>query len=325
MKGKKGWMILAVFSLILIINTNSEGQQRILKWGTNMAPDHPCTLGMRRAGEIIEQKTNFKVQIYPASQLGSTQEMLEAMIAGTLDMEVENPSVLSQFSPRVGALTAPFVVQDRPQLYRVLKSEVGQELIEEMASKRGFRGIAYWSYGTRHLTNNKRPVYKVDDVMGLKIRVPNVPASVEYWKAAGASPTPMAFAEVYMALQTGVVDGQENPLPTIYFSKFYEVQKYLALTAHMIDVYLPIIRDKLWQSLNKQEQAVFLEAMEEGRKINDSLTEKQEKDLLDKIKERGVVITQVVRASFAAKAGISYKKFDSVWGADLIKRIQSVN
>ena len=116
MKGKRIGMILVILSFIGISNVDSEAQQRILKWGTNMAPDHPCTLGMRKTGEIIEQKTNFKVQIYPASQLGSTQEMIEAMIAGTLDMEVENPSVLSQFAPRVGALTAPFVVQDRPQL-----------------------------------------------------------------------------------------------------------------------------------------------------------------------------------------------------------------
>ena len=316
-------IFFSILMFLLISNTEPDAAQT-LKWGSNMAPDHPCVLGMRKAAEIIEQKTNLKFQIYPASQLGSTQEMLEAMMAGTLDMEVENPSVLSQFSPRLGALTAPFVVQDRPQLYRVLRSEVGQELIEEFAQKRGIRVIGFWSYGTRHLTNNIRPVHKVDDVKGLKIRVPNVPASVEYWRAAGASPTPMAFAEVYMALQTGVVDGQENPLPTTYFSKFYEVQKYLALTAHMIDVYFPIIRDKLWKSLSKQDQTTFLEAMEEGRKINDSLTEKQETELLDKIKERGVVITQVDRATFVSKAGISYKKFDAAWGADLIKRIQAV-
>jgi tripartite ATP-independent transporter DctP family solute receptor len=325
---KRAWGVSALAMLLAmgLGPGRALGAEMTLKWGSTLAPDHPNNVGARKAIEVIEGKTagRIKIQFFPASQLGSTQEMLEAMIAGNQEMQLENPSVLSQFVARVGILTAPYIVRDREHLYKVLQAPVGKELLNELVTRRGLRPTGAWSYGTRHTTTAKRAIRRVEDLKGLKIRIPNVPITLEYLKAAGASPVPMAFPEVYLALQTGVVDGQENPLPTIWTSKFYEVQKYLALTGHMIDVMFPLITERVWNRLSAADQQVFLEAMRIGGQESDRISDQMERDLVEKIRQHGVTVTTPEREGFAAAAEVAYKRFEGVWGKGLVEQIRAV-
>ncbi len=299
--------------------------QTVMKWGIVVPPEHPFVLGMKKTAEIVAQKTNnrIQIQVFPAAQLGTGKDMIEAVVFGTQAMVTEGAAMFSQWSPRLSVMEAPYIFRDVNHMYKVMKGPIGQDMQDELVAKRGLRSLGVVYYGVRHLTANK-PVYTPADVKGLKLRVPEVPLYLEMARAWGANPTPMAISELYLALKQGTVDAQENPIPTIDSAKFYEVQKYLILTGHIMVPQFHAISDKLWKSLSPGDQKILQDAVDEGISFTNDLVIKQERSLADEFKKKGMqVITPDVEA-FRKASMTAVSKLEEKWGKGLYEKIAEV-
>jgi len=318
---------LTVVSAVLLAAPAVPAQDRpvVLKWGIVLQPEHPFVLGMKRTAEIVAQKTSnrIQIQVFPSAQLGTGKDMIEAVIFGSQAMVTEGLAMFSQWSPRLSVMEAPYLFRDVEHMYKVMNGPIGREMQEELVARRGLRPLGVLYYGVRHLTAN-RPVRTPEDVKGMKLRVPEVTLYLEMARAWGANPTPMAFAELYLALKQGVVDAQENPIPTIHAGKFYEVQKYLILTGHIMVPQFHAISDSLWKGLSPADQQVLQAAVDEGIALSNRLILQQETSLLDEFRKRGMtVITPDVEAFRKASMG-AIARLEERWGKGLYERIAAV-
>ena len=229
------------------------------------------------------------VKLFPASQLGDFKAMVAMMQAGELDMATTGYPDMSYVIPELTLIGAPYVVEDFSHLQKIVAGPWGQKMEKEFENQ-GVKVLDLWYYGTRQTTAN-RPIETMDDLKGLRMRTPNVPFLIAYAEAVGATPAPVAFAEVYLALQTNQVDAEENPLPTIEAMKFYEVQKAIAVTNHFIASLALQMSLKTWEDLSDEERGWVMEAAKAGGTVNDELTTKAEAALLASFEERGLTIT----------------------------------
>ncbi|WP_068311995.1 sialic acid TRAP transporter substrate-binding protein SiaP [Polycladidibacter hongkongensis] len=252
------------------------------------------------------------VKIFPSSQLGAFKAMVSQVQAGALDMVMTGYPDMSYIIPELKLIGAPYVVSDYAHLKELINGEFGKEMDKKFGEK-GIKVLDVWYYGTRQTTSNK-PINSIDDMKGLRLRTPNVPFLIAYAKNTGASPAPVAFAEVYLALQTNAVDAEENPLPTIEAMKFYEVQKYIAMTNHFVASSAIQIGTKAWDGLSAQEQKWVNEAVLAGGKVSNDLTFKAEKELVSKFKERGLTITYPDTAPFQAAMKPYYDELEATFG-----------
>ncbi len=324
---KKCTGVLAGVALLCMLAASqaSAGETLVMKWGIVLQPEHPFVLGMKKTAEIVAQKTNnrIQIQVFPSAQLGTGKDMIEAVIFGSQAMATEGAAMFSQWSPRLSIMEAPYIFRDVDHMYKVMKGPIGQEMQDELVAKRGLRSLGVLYYGVRHLTANK-PVTKPEDVKGMKLRVPEVPLYLEMARAWGANPTPMAFAELYLALKQGTVDAQENPIPTINSGKFYEVQKYLILTGHIMVPQFHAISDKVWKSLSAGDQKILQDAVDEGITFSNDMLIKQEQSLVDEFKKKGMqVITPDVEA-FRKASMTAIPKLEEKWGKGLYEKITAV-
>jgi len=309
----------------LVASAASAGEAMVMKWGIVLQPEHPFVLGMKKTAETVAQKTNnrIQIQVFPSAQLGTGKDMIEAVVFGSQAMATEGAAMFSQWSPRLSIMEAPYIFRDVDHMYKVMKGPIGQEMQDELVTKRGLRSLGVLYYGVRQLTANK-PVTKPEDVKGMKLRVPEVPLYLEMARAWGANPTPMAFAELYLALKQGTVDAQENPIPTINSGKFYEVQKYLVLTGHIMVPQFHAISDKLWKSLSAADQKILQDAVDEGITFSNEMLIKQEQSLVDEFKKKGMqVITPDVEA-FRKASMAAIPKLEEKWGKGLYEKIAAV-
>ena len=309
----------------LVASAASAGEAMVMKWGIVLQPEHPFVLGMKKTAETVAQKTNnrIQIQVFPSAQLGTGKDMIEAVVFGSQAMATEGAAMFSQWSPRLSIMEAPYIFRDVDHMYKVMKGPIGQEMQDELVTKRGLRSLGVLYYGVRQLTANK-PVTKPEDVKGMKLRVPEVPLYLEMARAWGANPTPMAFAELYLALKQGTVDAQENPIPTINSGKFYEVQKYLVLTGHIMVPQFHAISDKLWKSLSAADQKILQDAVDEGITFSNEMLIKQEQSLVDEFKKKGMqVVTPDVEA-FRKASMAAIPKLEEKWGKGLYEKIAAV-
>ncbi|HSB82757.1 MAG TPA: sialic acid TRAP transporter substrate-binding protein SiaP [Candidatus Methylomirabilis sp.] len=299
--------------------------QVVIKWGVVLAPEHPFTLGMKKTAEIVAQKTNnrIQIQIFPGAQLGTGKDMIEATVFGSQSMVTEGAAMFSQWAPRLSIMEAPYLFRDVTHMIKAIKSPVGQEMVDELTTKRGLRSLGVVYYGVRHLTANK-PVHTPEDVKGLKLRVPEVPLYLEMAKSWGANPTPMAFAELYLALKQGTVDAEENPIPTINAGKFYEVQKYLILTGHIMVPQLHVISDKVWKSLSAADQKILQEAVDEGIAFSTDMLIKQEQTQAEAFKQKGMQVITPDVAAFKKASMAVIPKMEGVWGKGLYEKLAKI-
>lgn len=299
--------------------------QVVIKWGVVLAPEHPFTLGMKKTAEIVAQKTNnrIQIQIFPGAQLGTGKDMIEATVFGSQSMVTEGAAMFSQWAPRLSIMEAPYLFRDVTHMIKAIKSPVGQEMVDELTAKRGLRSLGVVYYGVRHLTANK-PVHTPEDVKGLKLRVPEVPLYLEMAKSWGANPTPMAFAELYLALKQGTVDAEENPIPTINAGKFYEVQKYLILTGHIMVPQLHVISDKVWKSLSAADQKILQEAVDEGIAFSTDMLIKQEQTQAEAFKKAGMQVITPDVAAFKKASMAVIPKMEGVWGKGLYEKLAEI-
>ncbi|SMD08158.1 TRAP transporter substrate-binding protein [Sporomusa malonica] len=293
-----------------------------IKVGHVLAPDHPYTLGLKKFAELMDKKTNgkVKVNVFHSSQLGNERDMIEALQLGTQQMALVSTAPLASFTKQFLVFDLPFMFDNYQGAYKVLDGEIGKSLLKTLESQ-GIVGLNYWENGYRHVTNSKRPINKPEDLAGLKIRLMENPIHMDTFKAMGANPLPMAFGELFTALQQGTIDAQENPVPIIWTSRFYEVQKYGSLTGHFYAAAPLLVSQKFYQGLPADQQKALMEAANEARDYERQLLAEQNKDFISKLKEKGMQILEVDKAPFKAAVQSVWKQYESTIGKDLIDKV----
>ncbi|MTI16464.1 DctP family TRAP transporter solute-binding subunit [Rhodobacteraceae bacterium RKSG542] len=259
------------------------------------------------------------LKIFPSSQLGDFKSMTAQMQAGDLGGVMTGYPDMSYMIPELKLIGAPYVVSDFDHLQRIIAGPFGEKMDKEFM-KRGIKQLDVWYYGTRHMTSNK-PINSIEDMKGLRVRTPNVPFLIAFAANTGASPAPVAFAEVYLALQTNQVDAQENPLPTIDAMKFYEVQSHIALTGHFIASTAVNLSAELWNGLNEEEQGWVKAAVTAGGDHADGLTMGAESALIEQFKERGLTITSPDAAPFRTAMQPYYDELEAEFGKGSISAL----
>jgi tripartite ATP-independent transporter DctP family solute receptor len=320
--------IIAILIVLFIPNITwvdlgiCQEKQVVLKLGHAVAPEHPYHLGAVRYSELVAQRTKNKVKIdvYPSTQLGNERDMVEGLQLGTIDLVVTSTGPLGGFVPRIFVVDLPFLFRDREHAYKVLDGSIGRELLDAFSAK-GIRGLAFWENGFRQMTNSVRPIEKPEDLKGIKIRTMENKVHLSAFRAFGASPTPMAWSEVYTALQQKTIDAQENPIAIIYFQKIYEVQKYLALTGHFYSPAPLLMSLKAFNNLPKNIQKIMLDTAMDCATYERNLLRDNEAKQLAEIKAKGMLVTLPNKKPFQAAAATVYKEFDSQFGKEIIDRI----
>lgn len=320
--------MVGLLALVLVAcggSNQSSGDGNVtIKLAHSASETHQYHIASKKFKELVDEKTDgsVQVQIHPNATMGSEGEAVEQVIGGTLDMTtVSADSSFANTVEEMNVFGIPYLFENRDHVYNVLDGEIGQSLLET-SNEKGMKALGYWEVGFRHLTNSKRAINKPEDVEGLKIRVQPSPVWEQHMKALGASPTPVDFNELYSALDQGVVDGQENPLPTIDSMKFYEVQEHVALTAHTYSPAITVMSEEAWDSLNEEQQSAVEEAVNETKTyVRETLSEKEE-NIKEKLKEEGVKITQPDREAFKeATKDVKNAVSDKV-PSELIQKIQ---
>lgn len=285
---------------------------------TDMFQEFADNVKARTKGEV-------NIRVYPAEQLGKEVDLVLQVKSGALDISAPSLPALSSLMPALEIASAPFLWKDWNEADTVIKGPAFQPVFDELADKQNVLMLTktfYW--GWRNLTTRDKAVRTPDDMAGLKIRVPESPVWVEMVRAIGAAPTPIAFGEVYTALQQHTVDGQENPIPTIFSRKFYEVQGYLSLTRHMLQSNSMIINKTSFGKLSPDQQKILMEEAAAVAQKDLKLQQERETSMLEDIRKTGKtqIVEDVDRDAFAAKMGPVYEKLQSRWGADNLKRVQ---
>jgi tripartite ATP-independent transporter DctP family solute receptor len=302
----------------------SQEKQVILKLGHAVAPEHPYHLGAVRYSDLVAQRTKNKVKIdvYPSTQLGNERDMVEGLQLGTIDLVVTSTGPLGGFVPRMFVVDLPFLFRDRAHAYQVLDGPIGRELLNAFSAK-GMKGLAFWENGFRQITNSVRPIEKPEDLKGIKIRTMENKVHLSAFRAFGASPTPMAWSEVYTALQQKTIDAQENPIAIIYFQKISEVQKHLALTGHFYSPTPLLMSLKAFNNLSQNIQKIMLDTAMECATFERNLLRDNEAKQLAEIKAKGMQVTLPNKKPFQDAAAPVYKEFESQFGKETIDRIMA--
>ncbi len=292
--------LTAAAVLALTIGASGLAQaQTKLKWAHVYETSEPYHTQSLWAAAEIKKRSNgkFDIQVFPASSLGKETDINQGLQLGTVDMIISGPSFAARSYPRFGIAYYPFIFRDGDHLIAYSKSAVFKEMTDEFRAKTGIQVTAYTYYGARHTTAQKA-FTNCEGMKGIKIRVPDVPAYTATPKACGANPTPIAFAEVYLALQNGTVEAQENPLTTIEAKKFYEVQKAIMLTGHIVDGLTTQIAPHVWSKLSDAEKTMFTDITREAAANATAEIKKREGELVDEFKKKGLQIVNVDRKSF---------------------------
>jgi len=281
--------------------SSTASAQTKLKWAHVYETSEPFHKWSVWAGEEIKKRTNgkYEVQVFPASTLGKEADINQGLTLGTVDIILSGASFAGNTYKPLAVSYFPFIFRDAEHLLKYAKSDVFKELAKGYDDKSGNHITALNYYGARHVTSRaEKPVSKPEDMKGLKIRVPDAPAYLAFPKALGANATPIAFAEVYLALQNGTVDAQENPLPTIEAKKFFEVQKNISLTGHIIDSLLTITSGSLWAKLSADEKKIFSDVMQEAAEKTGREIIASEARLVEEFKKKGNNVITVDKAAF---------------------------
>jgi tripartite ATP-independent transporter DctP family solute receptor len=320
----KRFVICAVAILAIAITVPAFAKT-VLKLGHIAEVSHPYAKGADHFAKLVAEKSggDMEVQVFPSSQLGSQKDMTEGLIYGTIDMVLTGTADLGQFQPKMSLFDLPFLFKDRAHAYKALDT-VGMELGKEL-EPRGLKLLGYMENGIRHLTNNVREVKTPADMEGLKIRVMSNKIYIETIKALGGSPTPMAFGELYSAMQQGTVDGQENPSAHIYTKRFFEVQDYASLTAHAYAPEPVLISMITWNRLSDAQKAIVQEAATEAVAWQRDLSTQQDNEYWDKIKATGKIkVTEVDRTPFMEATMPVWKQFADMVGQDNIDKVRAL-
>lgn len=299
--------------------------EMVLRFGHVGAPGSLFEASVNAFAECANGKLGdaAEVQTFGASQLGNDREMLQKLKLGQVHMSLPS-SVMSSVAPEFGIFEMPYIIRDREHMKRV-QAELG-DTFQEAAMSQGYRIIGYMENGFRHITNNVRPINTPEDLAGVKLRTPNGEWRVKMFQEYGANPTPMSFSEVFTALQTKVIDGQENPYAQIASAKFQEVQEYLSITGHVYTPAYVLVAENQWQSWPEDVRTALEACGTETQDTVYQIAADLETELLGVIRDAGVAINEADKAAFVAASAPIYEEFAStVDGAsEMIETVQSL-
>ena len=265
--------VLVTAGLMTAVGYSSTAEARVIKAGIGYNEKSPQYQGLQKFKEIVERETKgrLEVKLFANSQLGDDTKMMTSLRAGTLEMTCPSTAPIAGLDKKWMVFDLPFLFPNEEVADKVLDGPFGKKYMDSLP-QHGIIGLAWWENGFRQLTNSAREVKTPADMKGLKIRTMENPVHLASFKALGASPTPMPFGEVFSAMQQKIIDGQENPSPTIYLQKFYEVQKYTTLTGHFYSPFVFMFSKKIFDTLSKEDQQIILKAAQEAgvyqRKVN---------------------------------------------------------
>jgi tripartite ATP-independent transporter DctP family solute receptor len=310
---KKMTIVLAVSAAAQIAATNVSLAQTKLKWAHVYETSEPFHTASVWAAQEINKRTNgrYQIDVYPASQLGKEADINQGLSLGSVDIIISGSSFAAKSYPPIGVTYYPYTFRDADHLLAYTKSDVFKELAKGYEDKTGHHIVAVTYYGVRHTSSN-RPIKTCADMKGLKMRVPDVPAYLAMPRACGANTAPIAFAEVYLALQNGTVEAQENTLTTIEAKKFYEVQKHIVLTGHIVDHLNTIISASLWKKLSEEDRKIFTDVAQEAAAKATAEIRVNEAKLIDFFKQKGLTVTEINKDEFrdAVLKNVSFESFD---------------
>jgi tripartite ATP-independent transporter DctP family solute receptor len=336
MFGKKSmWLsVLSLVCVFLFVLSSGAGKASAaakykMKYAGVASDTHPNAKAADELARYINEKSNGEIEmlVFRNGQLGGDRQAAEGMQIGTIEIGVVASSVLVAFEPKVGVFDFPFLFKTEAAALRALDGEVG-ETIKELLLKKGLRVLAYGTNGYRHVTNNRGPIHKPEDLKGLKIRIQENPIFVDMFKQMGASPTPMSFSELFTALQQKTVDAQENPMVIIYTSKFYEVQKYISKTGHVNAIVPLIMSEQFYQSLPPEYQQVMQDAAKFWVEIQRRGVRESEDKIEKAMKEAGVLVNELTSEEkdvFIEACKDVYAKYENTVGRELIEKARQAN
>ncbi|WGF88520.1 TRAP transporter substrate-binding protein [Marinivivus vitaminiproducens] len=318
---RKGSLAALLAGTALVL-TMAAAEARELRLGHNAAPGNPKDAGAiffkDRLAEISDGE--LTVQVGGNSQFGDDVEMLTALRLGTLDMSINSQGPLAGIVPESAVFGLPFLFEDHAAAWKVLDGPLGDELAAKSLEQQMVL-VAYWDNGIRQISNNVRPIEAPEDLRGLKIRTPQDPATIDTFSTLGANPTPMQFSELYIALQQGVVDGQENPLMNIYSSKLFEVQKFISMSGHKYEMTPFLVSQLTWDTLSEEEQGWIRQAAIEARDYERELSRDSDSELRGKMEEAGVAFNEVDPEPFREATAPVYDKWEKDYG-DFVSRVR---
>ncbi|HSB04927.1 MAG TPA: TRAP transporter substrate-binding protein [Thermodesulfobacteriota bacterium] len=312
-------LVLAGFFLFITGWSGAEAQVIQMKLGHFAADSHPGNVASKMLAEAVEKRTNgaIKIIIYPNNALGSPPEVLEQNILGAVDMSLPTQGQLGKYSKKFNCVMLPFMYTNYEHADKVLDGKFITWAAPDL-DKAGLVFLSNWEWGFRNLTNNKRPVIHPADVKGLKVRTPPELPTQAAMEALGAVVATINFNELQMALKTGVVDGQENPIAVIYSNKIYESQKYLAMTGHNYNTMVHVISKKVWDKLTPAQQAIV---KEESKKAGDwmrNTIRTEEADQINQLKKFGMEITLPDKSEFKKLMNPAYDRMKAIAGEENI-------
>ncbi|WP_422646801.1 TRAP transporter substrate-binding protein [Actinoalloteichus caeruleus] len=297
---------------------------RRLLLGHGAAPGNPRAEAAERFSQIVGEKSSerLRVQVFGSEQLGSDSEMMVSIASGTLDMTVNSQGPLATSVPELTLVGLPFLFDTPEHAYEVLDGPVGDEFAE-MAEEKGYKVLAWWDNGIRHVTNSRRAVEDSSDLAGLKIRTPDDGMTIDIFGTLGANPTPMAFGELYLGLRQGAVDGQENPLVNIEASNLHEVQTHLTLSGHKYEVTPFVVSTQTWTSLSEEDQRLLQDAAIEARDHQRQLMAEQTDRILAEFQD-SMRVTEIDRDEFRAATDSVYERWEERYPEVFERLVQAV-
>jgi TRAP-type transport system periplasmic protein len=296
-----------------------------MRWAHFAPEDHPAHIAAKQFASRVETRTNgaIKINIFPNNVLGGPPEQAQQIKLGTIDMGLPTQGQLDKYDTAFAAVLLPFIFDSPAQVYKVLDGPA-MDWLAPLAEKQGFILLRNWEYGFRNVTNSVRPINVPDDMKGLKIRTPpelQIQASME---ALGGIVQAIAFPELYLALSQKVVDGEENPIAVIYYSKFYEVQKHLAITRHVYNNMIHTIGVNSWKKLTLAQQQIFREESASAGDLMRKLIGDAEADQIDKLKTAGMLVTRPDLAPFRARMDPAYKRIAAYAGEENVRKFRDM-
>jgi tripartite ATP-independent transporter DctP family solute receptor len=302
-------------------------KERTVKFATQNPKGHPITMGMEKFAEIVKERSGgrIKVNLFPGGVLGGDAPNISALQGGTLEMVVMNAGILAAQVKEFAVFDFPFMFASPEEADAVVDGPFGRMMLGRLDAK-GIHGLAYWELGFRHLTNGRRPIQMVEDIAGLKLRVIPNAINVDWVSALGANPTPLAFPEVYAALEQKAIDGQENPLTVIHANKFHEVQKHLAITYHQYNPQAVIVSKKLWDALSADEKKLFADAAAEASAYQRKVSREQAVSALESLRKNGMQVTEFNAAEmgkFREKIKPVIDKHAAIVGPEVVGALQA--
>jgi tripartite ATP-independent transporter DctP family solute receptor len=302
-------------------------QTTVIRWGELLAPSHPQVQMIDRIAADVKAKTNGRIAIqsFPNGQLGSGKDMMEAVSAGALHLTTDGAGALAAFLPQLSVIEAPYLWRDAAHMAKAASAPLFGKMNADLVTRRGMRMVAITYYGKRHLTSGTKAVKTPADMVGFKLRVPPVDVFRAMAEAWGARATPIAFPELYLSLSQGAVDGQENPLPTIQSGKFYEVQKFLVLTEHIITPRMAIVNEAFWSGLPAADRDMLQAAIAAGAQWQDKELLSQEASLVATMKNQGMTVVEPDLALWRKPVLDTVPaKFEEKWGKGTFEALRAL-